>query len=400
MSTQTLGDVIINMRANDVNMSAGLSNVAHTIDHLREHIMSFEGLLHIGFGTSAARAIFHGLHHGILEVGEGFREAQEHGLGFAASLGDGLAKVLGMRSAVEEIKEHEKQAAEAAKEHADAIDRQIKLARERRDLGKSAARDLGEGKERGLSEIGAPDVTPSSEAQTAIRKYDDAIDKLSDQIRDADRAQKTAFAKFSLPGIKGEDVDKAQKEFNTALQQSTDLRRQRNKLEQDREQTERVAFANKIRDDQAAAAKKDLKDSQDQDKYWDEVTKFTLKQAEEQGKRNEEEDKKKSDEAWRIVERNNPLEAIKGQAIHAQRLFEGGFLTAQERDQEFDRLKGQFSEKDSQPQRAKFMGLEQMARSVQESIGKEKPEKTLPTLQSIDKTLSDIKNNPKTAVLG
>ncbi len=400
MSTQTMGDVIINMRANDVSMKSGFDGVAKSMDRLSEKVLSFEGVLHIAFGAQAARAIFHAVHHGIIEAGEGFREATEYSLGFGESIENAFQKVFGLKTVVDGIKESEKLTAAAAKDHADAIERQVKLWRERRDIGEGAAKELGE--TRRNTEIGRGEELTDSGAKSAIAKYDAAIRKLADQIADEERQRKVAFAKLIGPGhLTSEETKKTIAEDQEALKKATEFRRTKLQLEKDRETAERIAFANQLEAERMAKIKEGVKQDEEQEKYWDEVTKYSLQQMKEQDKRNEEaqkkkdeEDKRHRDEAQRIIDASDPLARIKHQGEEAEALFRGGFLTKEQRDTEFKKLGSESLESKTSPM---FMSLEQMARKAQESAGK--PEELKPTLANILTTLQDIKNNPKLAVL-
>jgi hypothetical protein len=124
---ETLGDVIINLRSKDVNMTAGLNSVREGIDHLTNKVFSFEGALHIAFGAAASRAIFHELHGGIKELIEGFDEGKKHGEDFYGSLNEGINKVLGLKTAFEQAGEAAKQLTEKNDKVKRAVDEIAKL---------------------------------------------------------------------------------------------------------------------------------------------------------------------------------------------------------------------------------------------------------------------------------
>lgn len=192
----SLGDVIINLRSRDVNMKSGLDGIRHELEHLSSHIFSFGGLLHIAFGTAAARAIFHELHHVIKEVAEGFSEGEHAGLGFAGSIGVGVEKALGMRTALDDIASAEKVAAENAKELANEAERALKAAREHRDLTEKAGESIRGGTRNIVTGRGTEDEdsdTPNSERQGVLKEYDKKIQKNGDDLEDNARKRKKLY---------------------------------------------------------------------------------------------------------------------------------------------------------------------------------------------------------------
>jgi hypothetical protein len=87
------------------SVGGGLSGIKEEIGSLQNRLFSFSGLLHVGFGAEAGRNIFHELHEGIAEFAGGMIEGMKAGEDFFTSVGDGAAKLLGLKTNLEQVRE-------------------------------------------------------------------------------------------------------------------------------------------------------------------------------------------------------------------------------------------------------------------------------------------------------
>jgi hypothetical protein len=103
------------------NESKGhFSKVGEEIQHLGDRFTSLHGLLAIGLGVHLGRALFTEIHHGIVELGSGFLEAQKAGEGFWESIGDGVRQMAGLATHFEEAAKSAKELAKVSAEIANA----------------------------------------------------------------------------------------------------------------------------------------------------------------------------------------------------------------------------------------------------------------------------------------
>lgn len=112
-------DILLNARDNarpgiDSTTNA-LSKLNETLHASQSSLRSFNSVMELALGFHIGRFFFEKIHEGIGEMVTGFKEASEAGKGFADSMGEGLQKALGMKTATAEIAENMKKSQDIGK---------------------------------------------------------------------------------------------------------------------------------------------------------------------------------------------------------------------------------------------------------------------------------------------
>ncbi len=397
MSTQTMGDVIINMRANDVSMSSGLGGVNQQLEGIRHSLHGFQDLTQLAFGFHAGRLFFEKIHEGFQTFGEGFKDALSGGEDLGHALEAGAQHLFGMKTAAEEFAEHMKQAAEAGEKIA-------------------AIREIGES----FNNAGTPDYE---------RELDKKIDEAQKKVKELTDKAAPGYTEIAAL-VERRDEEKAnggQNLLNTLLaggnldeQVNAALKKHGPEMEavnQAEKELQRVRaegqewLANKIDEDGNAQYMKQV-DRQNainaatekaEQKLREEKLK-TQKAVEAEQKDEDDRARKMADavraenermdqRAGKIKDDVNPLRSFYREAFGVEDLFDKGKITSAEREKEFKRLQDAAVDK----QHPTFQSLDQMARSIQESIGK--PESLKPTIDQTNTILKQIRDGKIIATL-
>ena len=397
MSTQTMGDVVINMRANDVNMSAAFAKAGNDLSNIASKFGSFQGLLRIGLGSNVMRSLFHEAH----EEAKKFFEGVTEGIGASENLGgvlqSGLDKMFGLETKSEAFARHMKESAEAAE----------KLA---------ALREIGES----FNNAGDPSyqVEADKKIDEAMKKVEEINKKAAEghskiaalqQKSDEERAKgfgsgTNPFTTLFQGGTWDQLIIKAEKEYGALFEEQRqaeeELKRIRAEAEEfigrkaeeawEEKYIKQVDLANKLYEKESKAQEDLAKEQAREDEQWIEARK---KEREEEKKHKDQMIEKGQREAQQIRDRSDPLAALRDEATKAEDLFRRGFLSKQERDTDFSHLEQQFGQRERQS--PMFMSLQEMARRTQESQGKQ--EELKPNLQRMEDVLKQIRDNPQVA---
>lgn len=397
-----LGDVIINLRSRDVNLKSGLDGVRNEITRLTDHVTSFSGILHIAFGASAARAIFHELHHVVMEAGESFVDAQQHGLSFGDSLASAAGKALGFKTRLDEVIEAEKALAkvseQAAKARADANDVFFGA------QGKEIPRTFSN-----LPNAGEADRV-LVEMQNATGAAFDAAKSRLQEIKEtqannnfvATSPQAAAAKKFNEDRIKELQADPLVQEYEKQKNALDEYKNYLTKLNAEAGIQKFIANAKegfsqtaKLADPIINAFNKTMV------AFGKQTQKANEKKAAEDAKKADQDldafiarEQKKQDKADDILRDNDPLGKFKEQVTEIENLTKEGFLDRGDADKAEKRLIDGMA-KQSRPE---MRGVEQFANDLlTKSFGQDK--NPVPTLKEILNTLNQIKANPQSGMV-
>ena len=378
MSTQTLGDVIINMRAVDVNMSAGFNSIGKTLGDLSNKIFSFQGLLKVGFGAQVGRKIFTEMHEGAIHFAEGLHEATVAGEGLGDSLTDAARKAIGLETSSERVAKHWKEAAEHAAQIGKLTGfedgKQTPAGQQLADAQKIVA-ELDKKAAPGRSEINRLQTMISEQDRDNFTGHNVLIDdmlaaakkKYADDISAADQAQ------VRLTAIQDKIANDAR------IQHGADLVNQKN--QDDREQRAKGLF------DAIKTGGSLLTGGQAPGGLTDLFTSLGVKLGNQTGESFVDSMKQK---VLGVVgaaagAEGGLFDKIFGGAAHA--VLGGGEALGKRRMEEEDRLNDL---KHAERQSPRFMSLEQLARSVQESQGKSAKDEAAAKLNETNQILRRI----------
>ncbi len=200
------GKMTIAARENTESMSRW----GEEVEHLGHKFTSLHGLLAIGLGVHLGRALFSELHKGLMELASGFGEGMAAGEGFFASIGEGIRKVTGLETHIEQLTKRQKENTEFAKK-VGASSASLEEANAPKEIGK-LVKQLEE-KQKGFEEAASPGLQKISDLQATLKIAQDT----------ARRQGGTEFmAPRDTPFEIQHRLDEATKEYAGVIQASVD----------------------------------------------------------------------------------------------------------------------------------------------------------------------------------
>jgi len=395
---------------------AGVGAVNEGLHSVLTGLRGYREVIGLALGIPIGRMLVEQIHEGAGKAIEGFNAASEAGLGFSASLQDGISKILGMKTATEELAEAHKNLAEAMKDSAKTRE-EVKQQLDPKDATYQFLGEGGSGQaDKKLSGL-KDDLDKASkggvEAAKALKEYQAETER---QVK-----SQAPFGGGIANSIRGERAA-----GEKSLSSEVDIARAAQNLAQTRLNNSQQEYGQANATAGIAAGKQALTDmwkgiTDTAKKEWDSVAKIVgntgkafSKEGEKAAKEHtEQQDRKMRQEAHEAEDFfKHKAEQEKANAESAKRFKDQDKLTDfKEKAKEIERLVGtgnlSRSEADKaekglmarDQQKSHFMNPEDLVKNLQESLGgKEDP---LPTQKEMLAVLKEIQKQGKNlAVLG
>jgi DNA repair exonuclease SbcCD ATPase subunit len=378
----------------------GVAKVEEGLHGLLTSLRGFREVIGLGLGVGIGRQLFEQIHEGVSKIVEETEAAREAGLSWGDSFSSGLEKLVGMKTALEEILELKKETKEIS-------DQQNKLDQETADIiaksrgednrqfpdvpggdaklqqyaeaRKKAQADLvGPEEEENKAKLHADALRSQGAPQFAQEAADDALKKLVDEhenLRKAEQAAEQAY-RDTERDLKAEQERKDA--INVAQVNAHDEAEAywMNLRELAKDNAE---FDKELQEGMDEARRKAKEDQQKENELFDRMLRegeeIARANAEKQ-KKADEEHKRNADEAQRILKETDPVAALKKEFEEIERLVGTGDLTRAQADkaeklEKAEAAKAAQKEEKELGQHPEFMGPEQFAKHIQEGLSQD-----------------------------